>query len=130
MLEQSTYIYGIEAMANNCPENGNITISFLVNNGNIKKTTLTKSEEIFIEKPESKTDAEAEVFTDEFKARIFRDIANTRLQFGTITISVDTKYGELKNYSVIPAFTLNKNLLEAEMKHHENKQKTKTCKVA
>lgn len=130
MLEQSTYIYGIEAMANNCPENGNITISFLVNNGNIKKTTLTKSEDIFIEKPEYKTDAKAEFFTDEFKARIFRDIANTRLQFGTITISVDTKYGELKNYSVIPAFTLNKNLLEAEMKHHENKQKTKACKVA
>lgn len=91
MLEQSTYIYGIEAMANNCPENGNITISFLVNNGNIKKTTLTKSEDIFIEKPEYKTDAKAEFFTDEFKARIFRDIANTRLQFGTITISVDTK---------------------------------------
>ncbi len=130
MMDQSTYIYGIEAMAKNCPENGNVTVSFLVNSGNIRKTTLTKSEDVFTEGPEKEHNEEAEVFTEALKARIFSDIADKRLQYGTITVSIETERGELKSYSVTTASTLNRNLLASEMKHHENKQKGKAGRAA
>lgn len=129
MLDMALFVNGIQAMAENCPADGNVSVTFTVKQGNVKSVKLSKSFEML----SGESDAEektVEFFDNELKQRILRDTENLRLQYGTITVSIDTEYGNLKNYSIIPSFTLNANLLAAEMKHHKNKQLGKRNQVA
>lgn len=129
MLDMALFVNGIQAMADHCPSDGNVSVTFTVKQGNVKSVKLSKSFEMFSEKSEAEN-SKLEFFNDELKQRILRDTENLRLQYGTITVSIDTEYGLLKNYSIIPSFTLNANLLAAEIKHHKNKQLGKRNQVA
>lgn len=124
MLDMALFVNGIQAMADNCPSDGNVSVTFTVKQGNVKSVRLSKTHEMF--NADSKAeDFNVEFFNDELKHRILKDTDNLRLQYGTITISIDTESGKLKNYSIIPSFTLNANLLAAEMRSQKNRKLAK-----
>ena len=111
MNRSISFLDGILAMKNNCPVNGNVSVSFVIHNGNIGSVSFSKTEELFTEEHLSE-----EVFTDEIGNRILTDLENVRMQFGTITVSIDVAHGALKSYSLTPCTTLNANLLNAQIK--------------
>ena len=128
MLDMALFVNGIQAMADNCPCDGNVSVTFTVKEGNVKSVKLSKTFEML--NPDSAEESKPEFFNDELKQRILRDTENLRLQFGTITISIEAQYGKLKSYSIIPSFTLNANLLAAEMRSQKNHQLAKMNRAA
>lgn len=129
MLDMALIVNGIQAMADNCPSDGNVSVTFTVNSGNVVSVKLSKTFEMFNANAESEN-CRVEFFNDELKQRILKDTESLRLQFGTITISIDTKFGKLKNYSIIPSITLNANLLAAEMRTQKNRSLGKKNQAA
>ena len=125
MIRTYSFLDGILAMKNNCPVNGNVSVSFVIHNGNIGSVNLSKTEELFTEEQLSE-----EVFTDEIGNRILTDLENIRMQFGTITVSIDVAHGTLKSYSLIPCSTLNANLLKAQLKSQNNRRLAKQNQAA
>ncbi|MCQ2600995.1 MAG: hypothetical protein MJ184_06505 [Treponema sp.] len=122
MLDMALLVNGINSMATNCPTDGNVSVIFSVSNGRITSVKLSKICEIY---PGTAEESKALFFTDDLKQRILKDVDNQRLQYGTITVSIDAQYGSLKNYSIVPSFTLNANLLAAEMRSQKNRQLAK-----
>ena len=120
------FIDGVLAMKNSCPANGNVSVCFCIHNGRIDSVKLSKTEELFTEGEVSKD----EVFTDEVGNRILTDLENIRMQFGTITVSIDVVYGALKSYTLTPCTTLNANLLKAQIKSQNNRKLAKQNQVA
>lgn len=129
MLEMRFLEKGINALAENCPSDGNVSVTFSVKEGNVKSVKFSKTFDLFSEQSEAEEKG-VKFFNDEFKLRILTDIVNQRLQYGTIAVSIEVEHGELKSYSMIPSFTLSANLLAAEMRHHRNKQLGKKNQVA
>lgn len=125
MIRTYSFLDGILAMKNNCPVNGNVSASFVIHNGSIGSVNLSKTEELFTEDEFSE-----EVFTDEIGNRILTDLENIRMQFGTITVSIDVAHGTLKSYSLTPCTTLNANLLKAQIKSQTNRQLAKQHQAA
>ena len=125
MNRNVSFLDGILAMKNNCPVNGNVSASFVIHNGSIGSVKLSKTEELFTEDEFSE-----EVFTDEIGNRILTDLENIRMQFGTITVSIDVAHGALKSYSLTPCTTLNANLLKAQIKCQTNRQLAKQHQAA
>ncbi len=125
MIHSASFLDGVLAMKNNCPVNGNVSVSFVIHNGNIGSVKLSKTEELFTEEQLSE-----EVFTDEIGNRILTDLENIRMQFGTITVSIDVAHGTLKSYSLIPCSSLNANLLKAQLKSQNNRRLAKQNQAA
>lgn len=125
MNRNVSFLDGILAMKNNCPVNGNVSASFVIHNGSISSVKLSKTEELFTDEELSE-----EVFTDEIGNRILTDLENIRMQFGTITVSIDVAHGALKSYSLTPCTTLNANLLKAQIKSQTNRQLAKQHQAA
>ena len=125
MNHNVSFLEGILAMKNNCPVNGNVSASFVIHNGSIGSVNLSKTEELFTEDEFSE-----EVFTDEIGNRILTDLENIRMQFGTITVSIDVAHGILKSYSLNPCTTLNANLLKAQIKSQTNRHLAKQHQAA
>lgn len=125
MNRSISFLDGILAMKNNCPVNGNVSVSFVIHNGNIGSVSFSKTEELFTEEELSE-----EVFTDEIGNRILTDLENVRMQFGTITVSIDVAHGALKSYSLTPCITLNANLLNAQIKGQNKRRLAKQHQAA
>lgn len=125
MNRSISFLDGILAMKNNCPVNGNVSVSFVIHNGNIGSVSFSKTEELFTEEELSE-----EVFTDEIGNRILTDLENVRMQFGTITVSIDVAHGALKSYSLTPCTTLNANLLNAQIKGQNKRRLAKQHQAA
>lgn len=125
MNRSISFLDGILAMKNNCPVNGNVSVSFVIHNGNISSVSFSKTEELFTEEQLSE-----EVFTDEIGNRILTDLENVRMQFGTITVSIDVAHGALKSYSLSPCTTLNANLLKAQIKGQNKRRLAKQHQAA
>ena len=125
MNRSISFLDGILAMKNNCPVNGNVSVSFVIHNGNIGSVSFSKTEELFTEEQLSE-----EVFTDEIGNRILTDLENVRMQFGTITVSIDVAHGALKSYSLTPCTTLNANLLKAQIKGQNKRRLAKQHQAA
>lgn len=126
MIKSISFLDGILAMKNNCPVKGNVSTYFVIHNGSISSVKVSKTEELFTDDEPS----EEEVFPDEVGNRILTDLENIRMQFGTITVSVDVAHGSLKSYSLIPCTTLNANLLKAQIKSQTNRQQVKNNQAA
>lgn len=125
MNRSVSFLDGILAMKNNCPVNGNVSVSFVIHSGNIGSVKLSKTEDLFTEEKLSE-----EVFTDEIGNKILTDLENIRMQFGTITVSIDVTHGTLKSYSLIPCSTLNANLLKAQIKSQNTRRLAKQHQAA
>ena len=129
MLEMVHVVNGITTMAFNCPSDGNVTIDFSVHNEKIVSARFSKSSDMVLG-GQQVSQEKVHAIKPEFADRIINDIQNLRIKFGTIKVSVDIAHGEVKNYSLIPEYSLNANLLKAEMKSHANRQLDKLAKTA
>lgn len=129
MLEMVHVVNGITTMAFNCPSDGNVTVDFSVHNEKIVSARFSKSSDMVLG-GQQVSQEKVHAIKPEFANRIINDIQNLRIKFGTIKVSVDIAHGEVKNYSLIPEYSLNANLLKAEMKSHANRQLDKLAKTA
>ncbi|MGN0728141.1 hypothetical protein [Treponema sp.] len=111
MNRSVSFLDGILAMKDSCPANGSASISYAIHNGKICSVRFSRTEELFTEE----RNAENAVFTEKIEGRILSDLESIRMQFGTITVSIDASHGALKSYSLIPCSTLNANLLKAQI---------------
>ena len=124
MLEPLQLLHGITTLSFNCPMNGNVSVSFVIHNEKIVSSSVTKTTEI-ISGGKSVNDTKKNYLKPVFANRIMDDIQNLRMKYGTIKVSVDIQNGEVKKYLLIPEYTLNANLLNAELKSHENRLRAK-----
>lgn len=129
MLEMVHVVNGITTMAFNCPSDGNVSVDFSVHNEKIVSARFSKSSDMVLG-GQQVSQEKVHAIKPEFANRIINDIQNLRIKFGTIKVSVDIAHGEVKNYSLIPEYSLNANLLKAEMKSHANRQLDKLAKTA
>ena len=129
MLEMVHVVNGISTMAFNCPSDGNVSVDFSVHNEKIVSARFSKSSDMVLG-GQQVSQEKVHAIKPEFANRIINDIQNLRIKFGTIKVSVDIAHGEVKNYSLIPEYSLNANLLKAEMKSHANRQLKKLAKTA
>lgn len=129
MLEMVHVVNGITTMAFNCPSDGNVSVDFSVHNKKIVSARFSKSSDMVLG-GQQVSQEKVHAIKPEFANRIINDIQNLRIKFGTIKVSVDIAHGEVKNYSLIPEYSLNANLLKAEMKSHANRQLKKLAKTA
>lgn len=129
MLEMVHVVNGITTMAFNCPSDGNVSVDFSVHNEKIVSARFSKSSDMVLG-GQQVSQEKVHAIKPEFANRIINDIQNLRIKFGTIKVSVDIAHGEVKNYSLIPEYSLNANLLKAEMKSHANRQLKKLAKTA
>lgn len=129
MLEMVHVVNGISTMAFNCPSDGNVTVDFSVHNEKIVSARFSKSSDMVLG-GQQVSQEKVHAIKPEFANRIINDIQNLRIKFGTIKVSVDIAHGEVKNYSLKPEYSLNANLLKAEMKSQANKQLGKLAKTA
>ena len=129
MLEMVHVVNGITTMAFNCPSDGNVSVDFSVHNEKIVSARFSKSSDMVLG-GQQVSQEKVHAIKPEFANRIINDIQNLRIKFGTIKVSVDIAHGEVKNYSLIPEYSLNANLLKAEMKSHANRQLDKLANTA
>lgn len=129
MLEMVHVVNGISTMTFNCPSDGNVTVDFSVHNEKIVSARFSKSSDMVLD-GQQVSQEKVHAIKPEFANRIINDIQNLRIKFGTIKVSVDIAHGEVKNYSLRPEYSLNANLLKAEMKSQANKQLGKLAKTA
>lgn len=121
MLEMAHVLNGIQTMAFDCPVNGNVSVEFVVHNEKIQTASFSKTTAMVLDGTQVHQE-KVHPISAEFAHRIFTDVQNLRLKYGTIKISVEIKNGEVKEYSVTPAYSLTANLLKAEMRSHANRQ--------
>lgn len=129
MLEMLHVMNGVTTMACNCPSNGNVTVDFSVHNEKIVSVRFSKSSDMVLGGQQIRQE-KVHAIDAMFANRIINDIQNLRIKYGTIKVSVDISNGEVKKYSLIPEYSLNANLLKAEMKSHANRQLKKLAKTA
>ena len=129
-MDVALFVYGIDALEKNCPENGRVEVAFKVCEGRIKSVTLTKTDEIFTTNGPDKESEKNRFFTNNLKHRIMKDIDDLRFQYGTLSIRIETENGALKSYSVIPETNLNAVLLAAQMRSQERRQRAKENRAA
>lgn len=121
MLEMLHVLNGVQTMTFDCPVNGNVSVDFEVHNEKILSVSFRKTTAMVLAGCQVRQE-KVHPISAEFGHKIITDIQNLRLKYGTITVSVDIENGEVKKYSVTPAYTLNANLLKAEMRSHANRQ--------
>ncbi len=124
MLDSMLLLGCITKLSFNCPINGNVSVSLVIHNERVVTSSVSKTTEIISDGKFSNETKET-YLKPVFARRITDDIQNLRMKYGTIKISVDIQNGEVKKYSLIPEYTLNANLLNAELKSHEKRLRAK-----
>lgn len=97
-MSLEVFAKAVSEMAEKCPFSGNVTATFTVHAGNVHLKSVVPA----VLSDESVKDAEQkiQVFSSAFTKVVLKDLSYIRLNYGTITVSIDVENGKLKFYEI------------------------------
>lgn len=97
-MSLEVFAKAVSEIAEKCPLTGNVTATFTVHAGNVHLKSVVPT--VASQDNADRTEAKPQVFTPAFTKVVLKDLSYIRLNYGTITVSIDVENGKLKFYEI------------------------------
>ena len=97
-MSLEVFVKAISELAEKCPFNGNVTATFTAHAGDVRLKSVMPT--VSSQGNVNRTEEKSHVFTPAFTKVVLKDLSYIRLNYGTITVSIDVEDGKLKFYEI------------------------------